>query len=121
MLNNYFKSAFKYLFRNKFFTAINFAGLAISHCLFLHRIVCKLHVASNNLPNNISNIERAYKKLAPGLPFTYSFADEAYNAQYMKQEHFGKLFICFAVIAIFISCLGLFGLSVFTISQKEHL
>jgi putative ABC transport system permease protein len=53
------------------------------------------------------------------LPFIYFFADEAYNKQYIAQERFGSLFICFAIIAIVISCLGLLGLSAFNTAQRK--
>jgi putative ABC transport system permease protein len=50
--------------------------------------------------------------------FIYFFENESYQAQYLGEERFGKLFVCFAILAIFISCLGLSGLSAFSIVQR---
>lgn len=78
-----------------------------------------LNISSLNTKHTISEIEAAWKNIAPGLPFVYFFADEAYNKQYIAQERFGTLFICFAIIAIVISCLGLLGLSAFNTTQRK--
>ena len=48
----------------------------------------------------------------------YFFADDAYNAQYKSETQFGKLFMCLAIIAILLSCLGLLGLSAFSTVQR---
>jgi len=56
--------------------------------------------------------------LAPSLPLTWFFADETYDAQYAPEQHFGRLFICFSVLAICLSCLGLFGLTVFNTLRR---
>ena len=66
----------------------------------------------------IGKIEEAWKSVAPGLPLIYNFSDETYDAQYKDEARFGKLFICLATLAIFISCLGLYGLSAFSTVQR---
>lgn len=78
-----------------------------------------LNISSQHIRSTVSQIEAAWKQIAPGLPFVYFFSDEAYDYQYAAQERFGKLFICFAVIAIAISCLGLLGLSAFSTAQRK--
>jgi putative ABC transport system permease protein len=78
-----------------------------------------IDISSSNVRSTVSQIGAAWKSIAPGLPFVYFFADEAYNQQYIAQERFGKLFICFAAIAILISCLGLLGLSAFSTIQRK--
>ena len=55
----------------------------------------------------------------PEFPLTYSFADEEYARQYRSEQVIGKLSDAFAFLAIFISCLGLFGLATFTAEQKR--
>jgi putative ABC transport system permease protein len=67
----------------------------------------------------VYQLEATWKKILPDVPLVYFFADEAYNRQYIAQERFGKLFICFAVVAIVISCLGLLGLSAYNIAQRK--
>jgi len=66
----------------------------------------------------INDIKDKWHQLAPGLPLTWFFSDEIYNAQYTTEQHFGRLFICFATLAIGLSCLGLFGLTVFSTLRR---
>jgi putative ABC transport system permease protein len=81
--------------------------------------VLTIDIPSANARSTVNKVEAAWKNIAPGLPFIYFFADEAYNRQYIAQERFGRLFICFAMIAIVISCLGLLGLSAFNTVQRK--
>lgn len=77
-----------------------------------------LSVSSDNMNKTIAEIERKWKTIVPGLPLVYNFSDETYDAQYKNETRFGKLFICLSFLAILVSCLGLYGLSSFTISQR---
>jgi putative ABC transport system permease protein len=77
-----------------------------------------LTVSNIQLASTISSIEQKWKSVVPDMPFAYFFTDDAYNAQYDSEKRFGKLFICLVTVAITISCLGLFGLSVFSTSQR---
>ncbi|MCF2442892.1 ABC transporter permease [Dyadobacter sp. CY345] len=79
-----------------------------------------LNISGENIPESITKLENSWKGLMPDLPLIYFFADEAYNNQYRDEERFGKLFICFATFAIIISCLGLLGLSAFSIAQRTR-
>ena len=78
-----------------------------------------LNVRSNNVQQTISQVERRWRQIFPDVPLVYYFADEAYNKQYRAQSRFEQLFICFSVLAILISCLGLAGLSAFTAAQRK--
>lgn len=66
----------------------------------------------------ITAIEAVYKKYASGQPFDYQFADEEYAKKFNSEERIGKLASAFAVLAIFISCLGLFGMASFIAEQR---
>ena len=68
--------------------------------------------------NAMSAIETIYKKYAPGQPFDYQFADEEYAKKFNGEERIGKLASAFAVLAIFISCMGLFGIASFIAEQR---
>ena len=59
-----------------------------------------------------------FKKYNPSSPFIYKFVDEAYAAKFEAEEHIGNLAAVFAGLAIFISCLGLFGLAAFVAEQR---
>jgi len=63
-------------------------------------------------------IENVFKKIIPSAPFDYKFADAEYAAKFIAEERFGTLVAFFSILAIFISCLGLFGLSAFTAEQR---
>lgn len=66
----------------------------------------------------LSKIENIFKKYNPAAPFEYKFVDEAYAAKFSNEVRIGKLAGFFAVLAIFISCLGLFGLASFVAEQR---
>jgi putative ABC transport system permease protein len=66
----------------------------------------------------ISDIEKLCRELNPEFPFTYSFVDEAYQQLYNNEQVISKLSDAFAFLAIFISCLGLLGLVMFTAEQR---
>ncbi len=66
----------------------------------------------------LPHIEATFKKLIPSVPFDYQFADQAYALKFAAEERVGKLAAVFASLAIFISCLGLFGLASFTAEQR---
>jgi ABC-type antimicrobial peptide transport system permease subunit len=67
---------------------------------------------------SISAIEATFKKIIPSAPFDYKFADSEFAAKFAAEERIGKLATFFAVLAIFISCLGLFGLASFVAEQR---
>lgn len=77
-----------------------------------------LKVGRNNLKGTLENISSAYKKAYPYDPFEYYFIDSYFDAQYRTDIRFGTLFGIFSGIAIFIACLGLFGLSLHTVAIK---
>jgi predicted permease len=83
---------------------------------YYNLVLVKIRPASRR--GAISGVESAWKKFAPGFPFEYHFLDERFELYYGPEILAGKLFRYFALIAIFISCLGLLGLSAFMAEQK---
>ncbi len=79
-----------------------------------------LHVSAKNIPATIAAVEKNYKQFIPNRPFSYFFLDEHFNEQYKSEEQFGKLFLNFAILAIFISCLGLLGLASYSTMQRTR-
>lgn len=65
-------------------------------------------------------IEQVFRKLVPAAPFEYKFADVEYDAKFRTEERIGKLAGFFALLAVLISCLGLFGLASFTAEQRTR-
>ncbi|GAB3321043.1 ABC transporter permease [Larkinella ripae] len=66
----------------------------------------------------LASIETFCKKINPTFPFTYSFVDTDYQMTYKSETVVGKLATLFAGLAIFIACLGLFGLAAFVAEQR---
>jgi ABC-type antimicrobial peptide transport system permease subunit len=66
----------------------------------------------------LPKIETVFKKLIPSVPFDYEFADEDYAMKFAAEERIGKLSGFFTILAVFISCLGLFGLASFVAEQR---
>ncbi len=77
-----------------------------------------INVAAANLPATIAAVEKRWKEVVPTRPFSYFFMDEFFDRQYRADERFGKLFLNFAILAIFISCLGLLGLASYSTLQR---
>jgi putative ABC transport system permease protein len=66
----------------------------------------------------INRIKNTWKSIAPNEPFTYTFLNEEFNNMYRAEQRSGKIFISFAVLAILIACLGLFGLAAYAAEQR---
>jgi putative ABC transport system permease protein len=77
-----------------------------------------IKLAGNNIPAALVSVEKIWKRYLPELPYRYSFLDANYNKLYQSEQRQGTIFTVFACIAIFIACLGLFGLSAFEITQR---
>jgi putative ABC transport system permease protein len=77
-----------------------------------------IKVSSANLQSTIRMIESKWNSIIPNRPFDYYFLDDFFNTQYHAEEKFGNLFTNFAVLAIFISCLGLLGLASYSTIQR---
>ena len=68
----------------------------------------------------LTRIETICKKYAPDAPFDYKFVDEEYAHKFNDEDRIGKLATIFTVLAIFISCLGMFGLASFVAEQRTR-
>lgn len=79
-----------------------------------------IRTATQNVPGLISQIESKWRAMAPSQPFSYTFMDEDFSNIYRTEQQTGRLFISFAALAIFIACLGLLGLAMFTAEQRTR-
>ena len=75
-------------------------------------------IAGNDISPALSYLEKTWKKFFPETPVDYTFLDENFDRLYQSEQRQATIFTVFACIAIFIACLGLFGLSAFAISQR---
>ncbi|HEU5168377.1 MAG TPA: ABC transporter permease [Chitinophagaceae bacterium] len=74
--------------------------------------------SSISVSEALNKIETVFKKFNPGSPFNYKFADQEYAIKFTGEKRIGNLATFFATLAIFISCLGLFGLASFVAEQR---
>jgi putative ABC transport system permease protein len=77
-----------------------------------------IKIKSGDLNESIEKISNKWSEMEPNFPFDYQFLEETFDELYKSEERLGKLFIYFSIIAIFIACLGLFGLASYTAEQR---
>lgn len=70
-------------------------------------------------PEALAHIQATWQKFLPEFPYEYSFLDEQYGQLYEAEQRQGRVFIAFALIAIVVACLGLFGLASFTVERRH--
>jgi putative ABC transport system permease protein len=77
-----------------------------------------LKIGPENISQTIADVEKTWKKFAPHFPFDFLFLDDAFEQLYRTDQRTGTIFRYFAILAIFISCLGIFGLAAFMVEQR---
>ncbi|HNF82105.1 MAG TPA: FtsX-like permease family protein, partial [Cyclobacteriaceae bacterium] len=75
-------------------------------------------IAGNNTPDAIAHIEKVWREFLPDRPFEYQFLSDRYQRLYDAEQKQSQLFSIFSGLAIFIACLGLFGLATFNTLQR---
>jgi putative ABC transport system permease protein len=73
-----------------------------------------------NLRHTITEIEKKWNKYAPDRPFQYSFLDETFAGQYKSEQRFNRVFLYITTLAIFIACMGLFGLTAYMVEKRTR-
>lgn len=77
-----------------------------------------LRIRGSNVQETIAYIQSVWDTFNPGYPINYTFLDERINALYRNEARMMEMFGYFSLLAIFIACLGLFGLASFTTEQR---
>jgi putative ABC transport system permease protein len=80
--------------------------------------VTAFKVNTSNIKELVTKIENKWKIMAPAMPFNYQFLDDVFDNMYRVEQRTGQLGLSFAVIAILIACLGLFGLVTYMTEQR---
>jgi len=75
-------------------------------------------IRGGHIPETLGFIEKTWKKFSPAYPLDYSFFDEIFDRAYRLEQRLGSMFNIFSMLAVFIACLGLFGLVAFTAEQR---
>ena len=86
-----------------------------AHALYDHLLV---RVQAGRLDQALADLEATWATFAPGTPFAYRFLDTEFGALYRADQQFGRAFRYFAGLAVFIACLGLFGLAAYTAERR---
>jgi putative ABC transport system permease protein len=84
-----------------------------------NNVFYSIRLAPGNTRQQLKHLETTYRENFPNNPFEYSFADEQFNRQYLTETKYGTLFTTAAVWAILIACLGLFGLTNYSIQSRR--
>ncbi len=77
-----------------------------------------MRYAAAESANVIASLESNWKEMGAGQPLSYRFLDDSFGKMYQSEQRIGKIALVFAMLAIFISCLGLFGLANFMAEQR---
>lgn len=77
-----------------------------------------LRISGSHVQKTIAHVQSVWSRFNPGYPISYTFLDERINALYLNEARVMEMFGYFSLLAIFIACLGLFGLASFTTEQR---
>jgi putative ABC transport system permease protein len=92
--------------------------LSINYNSF-QQVYYSVRLAKNSYPKEaLSFIEKSWKEVFPDYPFEYFFLDEYYDRQFKSELQFERIFTLFAGVALFLSCLGVFGVSLFEVNTR---
>ncbi len=81
-------------------------------------IYMAIRVNPQNPEETINYVKNIWKNVLPGIGFNYKYLEDSYDSMYNPEEKTGKLLTAFTVMALFISCLGLFGFASFIVSKR---
>jgi len=77
-----------------------------------------IRLKSDNIPATVDRVGEMWKTLAPNLPYTFTFLDQQYDKQYKADAQLGRVASVFSGLAIFVGCLGLLGLTSFSVERR---
>ncbi|MBN1223831.1 MAG: hypothetical protein JXB23_11335, partial [Candidatus Aminicenantes bacterium] len=77
-----------------------------------------IRISPGSISDSLKSIENIWNNVIPNYPFEYFFLDEQFYRMYRAEERIGKVIQYFAILAVFIACLGLFGLASFTAEKR---
>ncbi len=81
--------------------------------------VLAVKISPYEIPATLNFIEETWKKVVPNIPIEYNFLNKDLAALYRSEQKLDILFMCFSLFSIFIACLGLYGLALYTAERKR--
>lgn len=79
-----------------------------------------VQLTSSNVENALYSLEASWESFFPTIPFEYEFVDQQFDALYRSETQIGYIFTGFSLLAIFVACLGLFGLSSYMVEKRTR-
>jgi putative ABC transport system permease protein len=98
-------------------TGIGPLAIGIGSDDYWNHVLIRIH--PDDISSTLEDLQGIWKNVFPHSPFVFRFMDEQYERQYKSEERMGKLINAFAVLAVFIACLGLMGLTSFAVEQRR--
>ncbi len=98
-------------------TGIGPLAIGIGSDDYWNHVLVRIHPV--NISATLEDLNGIWKRIFPHNPFSFRFMDEEYERQYRSEVRMGKLINVFAVLAVFIACLGLIGLTSFAVEQRR--
>ncbi len=77
-----------------------------------------VRIGPGNISETVASIEQTWQKFAPNTAFEFSFVDQNFAKLYRAEDKLGQLLTAFSLLAVFVACLGLFGLAAFSAEQR---
>lgn len=84
-----------------------------------HFFTVAIRIQPENTRATVESLKAAWESLFPGNPFEYTFLEDSYNRMYISEEKVGHLLAVFSGLAVFVACLGLFGLTSYMTEQRR--
>jgi putative ABC transport system permease protein len=91
----------------------------VIHIWTSNTYVFAMRIRPENIPQTLAFIESKWRDLDPAHPFEYSFMDETFDRLYRSEEKLSQIFSVFSFLAVFIASLGLFGLALYMVEQRN--
>jgi putative ABC transport system permease protein len=107
------------VFRNFNFNSLHEAVTPLALRLRREDRTITLRVDTKDIPHLLAQVQEKWKRMAPSQPFDYAFFDDTFAAQFAGEQRMGAVSVTFSVLAIFIACLGLFGLVTYATAQRR--
>jgi len=77
-----------------------------------------IRILPQNIPETIGHIQKTWQEMVPSYPLDYFFLDASFEQMHISDKKMSEIFSIFSILAIFVACMGLFGLATYTAEQK---
>ena len=90
----------------------------VINCSPSHIYYASIRIRGGDIPGTLSSIKKTYEKFRTRYPFEYRFLDDVFNRMYKSEQKLGTLLGLFSILAVFVACLGLFGLALHSCERR---